>query len=70
MYIVWYTSSDASGSPLNDFNFLKDMHKYGNSSNGIYKLAFNLFSGHLWYLGDGLAFFDYLVSDNIKLKII
>jgi hypothetical protein len=70
---VWYTSTDASGAPLNDLNFLKYLNKYGNSSNGIYKLALKVFSGHLWYLSDtltGLEFLDFRVSDDIKLKIV
>jgi hypothetical protein len=70
---VWYTSTDASGVPLNDLNFLKDLNNCGNSSNGIYKLALKVFSGYLWYLSDeliGLAFFDYRVSDDIKLKMV
>jgi len=70
---VWYTSNDASGAPLNDLNFLKDLITYKNSSNGIYKLALKVFSGHLWYLNDtliGLAFFDSRVPNNIKAQMV
>jgi hypothetical protein len=52
---ISYTSTDTSGALLNDLNFLKDLNNYENSSNGIYKLALKVFSGHLWYLSDTLA---------------
>jgi len=67
---VWFTSTDASGAPLNDLNFLKDLNRYINTSNGVYKLALKVFPGHLWYLSDtliGLAFFDYQVPIKIKM---
>jgi hypothetical protein len=67
---VWYTTTDASGAPLNDLNFLKDLNKYRNSSNGIYKLALKVFSGHLWYLIDNLEFLDFRVSNDIKFKMV
>lgn len=69
----WFTSTDASGAPRNDSNFIKNLNGYKNTSNCIYKLALKVFSGHLWYLSDtliGLAFFDNRVSDDIKLKMV
>jgi hypothetical protein len=70
---VWYTFNDASGAPLNNLNFLKNLVMYKNSSNGIYKLALKVFLSHLWYLNDtliGLAFFDSRVPDNIIAQMV
>lgn len=40
---AWFTSTDASGAPLKGLNFMKDLNRYKNTSNGIYKLSLKVF---------------------------
>ncbi|XP_025424087.1 uncharacterized protein LOC112693307 [Sipha flava] len=69
----WYTSSCGELAPNNDLNLLKELDHYKNSNKLIADAAIKSFSRHLWYLSEtliGLAFFDYKVCPEMKIRMV
>lgn len=60
-------------APRSDLNLLKDLLRYKEENSVVGKAALKSFLGHLWYLSEsliGLSFFDKLVSEATKKKMV
>lgn len=74
LYIkVWFGSTNAIASPLQDLNFVKSAIQYSETDADLSKVVLKKMTNHLWYLDGGtvtLAFFDTKVPFEEKRKMV
>lgn len=69
----WFTATIPAAAPRTDLKLLQNIISYSTICTKVASIAQKAFQNHLWYLSPvnvALAFFDDMVSDSTKVKMV
>lgn len=68
-----YMATNSVSAPNTDLSFMKSINNYSQIDATVSQKVLNKMNNHLWYLSDvaiGLAFFDHILTNNEKKKMV